>query len=198
MATNTRSFVKREGINPISVTVFTVFHVGAIASSFFFSWPAFFTALVLYWVSLSLGIGMGYHRLLTHRSYKSPKWIEYFLATCGTLALQGGPMFWVAAHRVNHQFSDKDGDPHTPRDGKWWSHIGWMLVGDATHCNIDQCSRYARDICKDRFLVWLSKYNYVPLIVLSIKWPHRAGRRRTLGNRSRSRPVHDTSVWQPR
>jgi stearoyl-CoA desaturase (delta-9 desaturase) len=147
---------------------------------------------------LSLGIGMGYHRLLTHRSYKSPKWIEYFLATCGTLALQGGPMFWVAAHRVNHQFSDKDGDPHTPRDGKWWSHIGWMLVGDATHCNIDQCSRYARDICKDRFLVWLSKYNYVPLIVLSIKWPHRAGRRRTLGNRSRSRPVHDTSVWQPR
>src|ERR1017187_1286311 len=107
MATNARSFVKREGINPISVTVFTVFHVGAIASSFFFSWPAFFTALVLYWVSLSLGIGMGYHRLLTHRSYKSPKWIEYFLATCGTLALQGGPMFWVAAHRVHHQFSDK-------------------------------------------------------------------------------------------
>jgi len=168
MATNTGSFVKRAGINPISVTVFTVFHVGAIASSFFFSWPAFFTALVLYWVSLSLGIGMGYHRLLTHRSYKPPKWVEYFLATCGTLALQGGPMFWVAAHRVHHQFSDKDGDPHTPRDGKWWSHIGWMLVGDATQCNIDQCSRYAPDICKDQFLVWLSKYNYVPLVVLSI------------------------------
>ena len=168
MATNARSFVKREGINPISVSVFTLFHVGAIASLFFFSWPAFFAALVLYWVSLSLGIGMGYHRLLTHRSYKPPKGIEYLLATCGTLALQGGPMFWVAAHRVHHQFSDKDGDPHTPRDGKWWSHIGWMLVGDATHCNIDECARYAPDICKDRFLVWLSKYNYVPLVVLSI------------------------------
>ena len=42
-------------------------------------------------------------------------------------------MFWVATHRIHHQFSDKDGDPHTPRDGKWWSHIVWMLVGDATH-----------------------------------------------------------------
>jgi stearoyl-CoA desaturase (delta-9 desaturase) len=111
---------------------------------------------------------MGYHRLLTHRSYKTPKWIEYFLATCGSLALEGGPMFWVATHRIHHQFSDKDGDPHTPRDGKWWSHIGWMLVGNATHCNVDECSRYAPDICKDWYLVWLSKYHYVPLAIVSI------------------------------
>jgi len=111
---------------------------------------------------------MGYHRLLTHRSYKTPKWVEYFLAICGTLALEGGPMFWIATHRVHHQFADKDGDPHTPRDGKWWSHIGWMLVGNATHCNIDDCSHYAPDICKDRFLVWLSKYHYLPLVILSI------------------------------
>jgi len=77
-------------------------------------------------------------------------------------------MFWVATHRIHHRFSDKDGDPHTPRDGKWWSHIGWMLVGNATHCNVDECSRYAPDICKDRFLVWLSKYHYVPLAIVSI------------------------------
>jgi fatty-acid desaturase len=168
MDPSTTSFIKRDGINWTSVTAFAVFHVGAVVALFFFSWPAFFTALALYWISLSLGIGMGYHRLLTHRSYKTPKWIEYFLAICGTLALEGGPMFWVATHRVHHQFSDKDGDPHTPRDGKWWSHIVWMLVGDATHCNIEQCSRYAPDICKDRFLVWLSKYHYVPLVTLGI------------------------------
>ena len=117
-----RPFVRRESINWISVIAFTVFHVGAIVALFFFTWPAFFVALVLYWISLSLGIGMGYHRLLTHRSYKPAKWIEYLLATCGTLALEGGPMFWVATHRVHHQFSDRDGDPHTPCDGKWWSH----------------------------------------------------------------------------
>jgi fatty-acid desaturase len=168
MDTNPRPFIRRDGINWKSATAFTVFHAGAIAALFFFSWPAFFTALALYWVSLSLGIGMGYHRLLTHRSYKPRKWIEYFLATCGTLAVQGGPMFWVATHRIHHQFSDKDGDPHTPHDGKWWSHIVWMLVGDATHCNIEQCSHYAPDICKDRFLVWLSKYHYVPVVLLAI------------------------------
>jgi fatty-acid desaturase len=142
MDPNTRSFIKQEGINWVSVTAFSVFHVGAVIALFYFSWPAFFTALGLYWISLSLGIGMGYHRLLTHRAYKTPKWIEYFLAVCGSIALEGGPMFWVATHRVHHQFSDKDGDPHTPRDGKWWSHIVWMLVGDATHCNIEQCSGY--------------------------------------------------------
>jgi fatty-acid desaturase len=168
MDPNTRSFIKQEGINWVSVTAFSVFHVGAVIALFYFSWPAFFTALGLYWISLSLGIGMGYHRLLTHRAYKTPKWIEYFLAVCGSIALEGGPMFWVATHRVHHQFSDKDGDPHTPRDGKWWSHIVWMLVGDATHCNIEQCSRYAPDICKDRFLVWLSKYHYVPLVTLGV------------------------------
>jgi fatty-acid desaturase len=168
MDANPRPFINQEGINWISLTAFTVFHAGAVAALFFFSWPAFIAALVLYWISLSLGIGLGYHRLLTHRSYQTPTWMEYFLAICGTLALEGGPMFWVATHRIHHQFADKDGDPHTPRDGKWWSHIGWMLVGNATHCNVDECSRYAPDICKDKYLVWLSNYHYVPLGILSI------------------------------
>jgi fatty-acid desaturase len=104
------------------LTAFTFFHVGAVAALFFFRWPAFVAALAFYWNSLSLGIGMGYHRLLTHRSYQTSKWMEYFLAICGTLALEGGPMFWVATQRIHHQFPDKNGDPHTPRDGKWWSH----------------------------------------------------------------------------
>jgi stearoyl-CoA desaturase (delta-9 desaturase) len=168
MDIDARLFIRRDGINWISLTAFTLFHVGAIAALFFFTWPAFLSAVALYWISLSFGIGMGYHRLLTHRSYETPKWIEYFLATCGTLALEGGPMFWVSTHRIHHQFADKDGDPHTPRDGKWWSHIGWMLVGKGTHCNVEQCSHYAPDICKDRYLVWLSKYHYVPLAILSI------------------------------
>ena len=159
---------KRDGINWRAVLAFAVFHLGAVAALFFFSWPAFFTALALYWISLSLGIGMGYHRLLTHRSYRPPKWIEYFLAICGTLALEGGPISWVTTHRIHHQFSDQDGDPHTPRDGKWWSHIIWMMVGDATNCTPAQCARYSPDLSKDRFMVWLSKYFYLPLVLLSI------------------------------
>jgi stearoyl-CoA desaturase (delta-9 desaturase) len=111
---------------------------------------------------------MGYHRLFTHRSYQVPKWMEYFLAVCGTLALEGGPIFWVATHRIHHQFSDKEGDPHTPRDGKWWAHIVWMLVGDVTHCDTEACAKYAPDMVADRFHMWLSEYHYVPIVVVSI------------------------------
>ena len=167
MNTDAAPLVKRDGINWVSLIAFSVFHAGAVMALFFFSWPAFFTALALYWITLSFGIGMGYHRLLTHRSYQTPKWMEYFLAVCGTLALEGGPISWVATHRIHHQFSDKHGDPHTPRDGRWWAHIVWMLVGEATHRNTAECSRYAPDLCRDRFMVVLSKYNYVPLLILA-------------------------------
>jgi fatty-acid desaturase len=164
----TSLFLRRDGINWSSVTAFSIFHIGTVAAFFFFSWPAFFTALGLYWVTLSFGIGMGYHRLLTHRSYRVPRALEYFLAICGTLALEGGPISWVATHRVHHRFSDQEGDPHTPRDGKWWAHLIWMLMGDATHCDTEECGRYAPDLMKDPFYVWLTKYHYVPLAALSI------------------------------
>lgn len=166
--TSIASRFQRDGVNWSTVIAFATFHIGAVVALFFFSWPAFFTALALYWLSLSFGIGMGYHRLLTHRSYKVPKAIEYFLAVCGTLALEGGPMFWVAAHRIHHQFSDKEGDPHTPRDGKWWAHIVWMLVGESTHCDDAECAKYAPDMAKDPVHVWLSKYHYVPLAIVAV------------------------------
>jgi stearoyl-CoA desaturase (delta-9 desaturase) len=169
MNTNAESsIIKRDGINWVSLIAFSVFHIGAVMALFYRNWPAVFTALILYWASLSLGIGVGYHRLLTHRSFKPPKWIEYFLAICGTLALEGGPISWAATHRIHHQFSDKDGDPHTPRDGTWWSHLIWMLVGDATNADTKTCARYVPDLCKDRFLVWLSHYNYVPLVIVAV------------------------------
>ncbi len=168
MNTQDTPFVKRDGINWTSVIAFSLFHAGAIAAFFFFSWPAFFTALALYWISLSCGIGMGYHRLLTHRSYKVPRVLEYFLAVCGTLALEGGPIPWVATHRIHHQFSDKDGDPHTPRDGKWWSHLIWMLVGEASNANLADCMRYAPDLMNDPFHRWLSKFHYVPLAITRV------------------------------
>ena len=117
------------GVNWSNGIFLIVAHVAAIAAFFFWSWPALITAVVLYWVGGSLGIGMGYHRLLTHRGYKVPKLVEYFLVTCGTLALEGGPIQWVVTHRIHHAHTDRDGDPHTPRDGGWWAHIGWILWG---------------------------------------------------------------------
>ena len=81
---------------------------------FYFSWTAAALTAFFYWMFIGLGIGMGYHRLHTHRSYRVPKVLEYFFAVCGTLTLEGGPIFWVATHRIHHQHSDTDGDPHTP------------------------------------------------------------------------------------
>ena len=145
---------------------FAAFHVGAIVALFYFTWSALAVAVITYILAINVGIGMGYHRLLTHRGYKVPKWLEYSIAVCATLALEGGPIFWVATHRVHHQNSDHPGDPHTPREGTWWAHAGWILSGKAMHSETAILSRYAPDLAKDRFYVLLSKYHWVPLTTL--------------------------------
>jgi fatty-acid desaturase len=143
-------------------------HAAAIAALFFASWPAVICAVVLYWVAGSLGIGMGFHRLITHRGYRVPKGVEYFLVTCGTLALEGGPIQWATTHRIHHAHTDRQGDPHTPRDGGWWAHIGWILQGTAQDHDQATLSRYAGDLLKDRYYVFLSRFYFVPLIVLAL------------------------------
>ena len=120
-------------INWITTIAMGSFHVGAVAALFFFSWKNVAAFAIMYFFAINVGIGMAYHRLLTHRGYRTPKWLEYFVTACGCLALEGGPIFWVATHRVHHQNSDQEGDPHTPHDGTWWAHAGWILSGRALH-----------------------------------------------------------------
>lgn len=153
-------------LNWPTVIAFAAFHILALATAvFFWNWQAIAFAAVLYWVCIGWGIGMGYHRLHTHRSYKVPKWIEYLFAVCGSMTLQGGPISWVATHRAHHQLSDKPGDPHSPRDGAWWAHIIWMVVGDAVHNNTAVTARYAPDLGRDKFYVWLNTWHWVPLTI---------------------------------
>lgn len=142
-----------------------VFHIGAIAALFFFSWSALAAAAVLWVIAQNVGIGMSYHRLLTHRGYTTPRWVEYALAICGTLALQGGPLYWVAVHRLHHQLTDRPGDPHSPQDGKWWSHMGWILQGTLRN-RTTLLNRYAPDLARNSFYVWLSRYHWVPATVV--------------------------------
>jgi stearoyl-CoA desaturase (Delta-9 desaturase) len=159
--------VDRNGLNWPTTLILILIHIGAVAALFFFTWKALATTVFLYWVATGLGISMGYHRLHTHRSYRVPRWIEYFFALCGTLTLEGGPIFWVAIHRIHHQRSDQPGDPHTPREGAWWAHIGWILVGETKHNNSKLLARYAPDLAKDRFYVWLNDYHWLPNVVLA-------------------------------
>jgi fatty-acid desaturase len=154
-------------LNWAIITVLTVIHAGAIGALFMFNWRALLAAVIVYWMAVGWGVSMGYHRLHTHRSYKLPRALEYFLAFCGTLSLEGGPIFWVATHRIHHQFSDKPGDPHSPRDGAWWSHIGWLLVGESKHNNTKLMAKYAPDLARDPFYAWLNTYHWAPIVVVT-------------------------------
>jgi stearoyl-CoA desaturase (delta-9 desaturase) len=135
---------------------------------FYVDYGAMLAALILYYAAGMLGIGMSYHRLLTHRSYKTTKPIEYFLTICGTLALEGGPIFWVATHRIHHQKSDQEGDPHTPREGTFWAHMGWILTGEGLHHDASVLARYVPDLSRDRFHVMLSNWHWVPNVVVGL------------------------------
>ena len=158
----------QKGLNAITTIAMTIFHAGAIAALFFVDGGAILAALVLYCVAGMLGIGMGYHRLLTHRGYATHKWLEYFLTWCGTLALEGGPIFWVATHRIHHQKSDREGDPHTPREGTWWAHMGWIVSGEGLHHDASVLARYVPDLVRDPVHVALSKWHWTSNVIVGL------------------------------
>lgn len=108
---------------------FTCIHVLAACAPFVFDWEAFVVTIGL---TLLTGIGMtlGYHRLLTHRSFKLPKWLEYFFVYWGVLAGQKDPMSWASIHKYHHKYAETDRDPHSPAEGFWFSHIGWFCYND--------------------------------------------------------------------
>ncbi len=150
-------------LNWVTAFFMIAFHVLAIAAFFTFSWTNFLVALTLHWMAVGFGISLGYHRLHTHRGFKTSRAFEYFLAVCGTMTLEGGPLFWVATHRLHHQLSDQDGDPHSPREGGFWAHMGWILFGDTHHNNTELMGKYAPDLGRDPFYRWLNTYHWVPL-----------------------------------
>jgi fatty-acid desaturase len=158
----------RQPVNWGVTLLMVFFHLCAFAALFFFTWKALLLALLMWWVAGSLGIGMGYHRLLTHRGYKTPKWVEYFLTACGSLAFEGGPIAWVATHRIHHQNTDTEGDPHSPRDGGFWAHMGWILTGRAMHRDRRELLPYVPDLRKDKFHLWVSQYHWLPSLILAV------------------------------
>ncbi|XP_074275913.1 palmitoyl-monogalactosyldiacylglycerol delta-7 desaturase, chloroplastic-like [Silene latifolia] len=102
-------------------------HGLAMFAPFNFNWSALWVALVLYVLTGLFGVTLSFHRNLTHRSFKLVKWLEYLFAYFGSLALQGDPIGWVRTHRYHHKFTDTKRDPHSPLEGFWYSHIGWIF-----------------------------------------------------------------------
>jgi sn-1 stearoyl-lipid 9-desaturase len=141
------------------VIVTTILQHLAIIPAFFpvfFNWSAVGVALLLHFITMGLGISLGFHRLATHRSFKAPKWLEYFFVLCGTLAAQGSVMGWVGYHRMHHLHSDQPEDPHDSSKGFWWSHMGWLMYDIP---NEPERYRLTRDIADDPFYVFCHNYH---------------------------------------
>ena len=159
---------KSNKIQWVTLTTVSIFHILAVWALFTFSWQNLIAAAVTWWIAGSWGIGMGYHRLLTHGGFKTPKWMEYFLTFCGTLGLQSGAITWVTTHRIHHAFTETEQDPHSPRGGTFWSHIGWILQGTAQNQTEATKQRFAPDLMKDKVHVFMSEYYWVTPIIGAI------------------------------
>ena len=139
-----------------------------------FNWLYLGLLIGMYLIT-ALGITVGYHRLFTHRSFKAPKPVAMTLAAVGSMAVEGPVIQWVATHRKHHQHSDQDGDPHSPHThgvegirgtlkGFFHAHVGWLLKTatfvpgqDGSVHEIEDLSKYAKDLERERWYRWFSK-----------------------------------------
>jgi len=154
----------------IAVSFFTTIHALALLAPWFFSWSALGITLFLHWLLGSIGICLGYHRLLSHRSFRVPRWLEYAIAIIGALALQGGPIFWVAGHRLHHAHTeDIEKDPYSAKRGFWWSHMLWIFYPRPEFFDYEQYQKAAPDLARQGFYRWLNRnflYLQIPLGLL--------------------------------
>jgi len=155
-------------INWRNAAMVAFFHLLAIPAFFTFSWQNLAALLIGNWIVGSLGVGLGWHRLLTHRSFKAPKWLEYLLTTLGTMSMQNSPDRWVATHRIHHKFTEQEGDPHSTRSGFWWAQIGWVVWGTAQDHDDATLKRYIPDLMKDRGHVLISKLYVIPIVLSAV------------------------------
>jgi stearoyl-CoA desaturase (delta-9 desaturase) len=123
-------------------------HLGVVLAPFTFTWSGAAVGLCLTLLTV-LGVNVGFHRLLTHRSFQTPKPVEYLLTVLASLSCQGGVLQWVATHRAHHAHADEEGDPHSPRDGAWWAHMLWWMPFHRVLDVADHRQRYVKDLARD-------------------------------------------------
>ena len=157
-----------QDINWKNLAIVGTFHLLAIPIFFTFSWQNLAALLILNWIVGSFGVGLGWHRLLTHRSFAVPKWLEYLLTILGTMSIQDSPNQWVATHRIHHQFTETDADPHSTRSGFLWAQVGWVLWGRAQDHDEATLKRYIPDLLKDPGHRLISRLFFLPIIVSGV------------------------------
>ncbi|MDP3895360.1 MAG: fatty acid desaturase [Mesorhizobium sp.] len=138
-------------IDWLNVVGIGYYHLVALLAfvPWFFSWTGVTLAIVGSYVFGTLGINLCYHRLLTHRGFVCPKWLEHGLALLAVLSFQDTPARWVAVHRRHHEHADEDPDPHSPIVNFVWAHMGWLFVRPSEMERTQIYPRYAKDILRD-------------------------------------------------
>ncbi|WP_425616221.1 acyl-CoA desaturase [Anatilimnocola sp. NA78] len=137
----------------------------------FMGW-LYLSMLLVGWALTGMGITIGFHRLLTHRSFDTYRWVRATWMLIGALSVEGSPLVWCAVHRRHHQYSDQQGDPHSPHlagegwlgfwRGLWHSHSGWLFTGIWSH---PEMQRYIPDLLADPLLVKLDKLYFVWILL---------------------------------
>jgi stearoyl-CoA desaturase (delta-9 desaturase) len=145
------------GLDWGTIIWFSIVHAGALAAPFFFTWKALGLFFGMYWLTGGVGICLGYHRLLTHGSFQTYRPVKWLIAFLGGLAGEGSAVIWVANHRKHHAYSDKEGDPHSPRDGGLWSHMLWFMPNFGRKWHDDMGRHFAPDLVKDPVIRFLDK-----------------------------------------
>ncbi|MFZ0850733.1 MAG: fatty acid desaturase [Hyphomicrobiaceae bacterium] len=134
----------------------------------FFSWTGVVLAALGQYVFGGIGMNVGYHRLLTHRSFACPQWLERLLAILGACCLEESPTVWAAWHRLHHHAADKERDPHSPLSSFLWGHIGWLMIKSDNADTGPLKKRYAPDLDSDPFYRWLeSSDNWIKVALVS-------------------------------
>ena len=161
--------IRLAGVDWSTVIWIGLIHVVALAAApFTFTWQGLVVAIALAWLTGCVGITLGFHRLLTHKSFETSAAFRRAIAFIGGLAGEGSAIHWVADHRRHHAHSDKAGDPHSPRDGAWWSHMLWFVP----RVNRDHNERYHRrwvpDLMRDPVFVFLDRTFILWHVVLGV------------------------------
>ena len=150
-----------QAISFVHVVFMVAVHAGAVAALAWFTWTNLAVMLALYALT-GLGITVGFHRLLSHRSFNTPRWVRNVIATVGCMAMQGGPLRWAADHRTHHFHSDSEGDPHDIERGFFFAHMGWLFYLFPAEYDERRILHHTRDLARDPWLRRLDRYHYIP------------------------------------
>lgn len=133
------------------------------------------------WILTSLGVTVGFHRLMSHKAFETYRLVRAFWTFLGSMSIEGPPLVWCAVHRRHHGHSDQAGDPHSPHlsgpgwwgaiKGFWHSQVGWLFTGYWTR---PELGKYVPDLMKDRLLVWVNRFYYL-FVLASLAIPAALG-----------------------